>query len=337
MTSQSHENVVALRRDSAQTTESKISIILNLSRPRTWVFAVSAFLFGYMSLGLWNPALLILGSLSFAGLTGATNLINAYTDRIEDAVNSPKRTTWIRALGINGLKYTIICFYGISIALAVPLGVFYVAIFAVGVFDSLFYSLKPLRFKRHIASALPSFAGALAIPFLAGSSIYGKINLLNPMLIILTLFMIGYGTIKNGPDYFGDRVAGLRTSATIFTDRKSEALFNLGLLLTPHVATFVYAIAGLISPIYFLVLPFALVPAYVVLGPMETYDNQRLEKFHTYGNFYGIGFVLLLFYLTIQSMLAAELAGVLYAYALVVHYLKKDSRIVAFQGREKKV
>jgi 4-hydroxybenzoate polyprenyltransferase len=306
----------------------KISILVNLSRPRTWVFAVSAFLFGYMSLSSWSSTYAVLGSFSFAVLTAATNLINAYTDRIEDSVNSPRRTAWIQQLGLSNLKYATIATYLLSISLAVPLGVFFLVVFAFGVFDSIFYSLRPLRFKRHIAFALPSFAGAVAIPFLAGNSVYGGVNLLNPLFIIITLFMLSYGTIKNGPDYFGDRVAGLRTSSTIFNNKRSEGIFNLALLLSPYVAALAFMVLGIISPTYLIVLPFALVPVYLIFGSMGTYDNERLEKFHIYGNFYGVGFLLLMFYVTVATLLSAGIAAALYAYVFIITYLKKDSRVL---------
>jgi len=41
----------------------------------------------------------LLGVLVFAVLTGATNLLNAYTDRYEDSLNQPFRIVWLNQLG----------------------------------------------------------------------------------------------------------------------------------------------------------------------------------------------------------------------------------------------
>src|SRR2546425_10047824 len=108
-------------------------------------------------------------------------------------------------------------------------------VLGLGILNSIFYSLPPLRFKAKPFASLVSFSGALGLPFLGGLSVRGFFDLLNPMLWLLTWFMFTYGKVKYLPDYFGHMKAGIRISATIFKDGRKAVLFSGTLVSTPNI------------------------------------------------------------------------------------------------------
>src|SRR2546428_14097453 len=191
-------------------------IVLRLSRPRTWTFAASSFILGYTLAGGTSLFQIALG-LAVAGLvTAATNVVNAFADRREDAVNQPSRLFWVEQIGLPGTITSLLVLYGMAIAASILLGPLFMLVLAVGISTSTFYSLRHLRFKARPLASLVSFSGAVGLAFLSGVSVMGSVNLLNPVFLLLTYFMFTYGTVKNLPDYFGDKKAGTKTSATIF-------------------------------------------------------------------------------------------------------------------------
>src|SRR5438552_10622498 len=70
-------------------------IVLRLSRPRTWTFAASSFILGYMLAGGSSLFQMAIGLVVAGLVTAATNVVNAFADRKEDAVNQPSRVFWI--------------------------------------------------------------------------------------------------------------------------------------------------------------------------------------------------------------------------------------------------
>src|SRR6266487_5807785 len=208
-------------------------IVLRLSRPRTWTFAASSFILGYTLAG--GTSLFHIGlGLAVAGLlTAATNVVNAFADRREDAVNQPSRVFWVEQIGTHGTLLSIIVVYTLAFAASLFLGPLFMLVLAAGGSNSIFYSIRPLRFKARPTLSLVSFSGAVGLAFLSGMSIVGSINLLNPVLLLVTYFMLTYGTVKNLPDYSGDKKAGTRTTATVFRSMGSAVRFSGILLFTP--------------------------------------------------------------------------------------------------------
>src|SRR5947209_19026686 len=102
------------------------------------------------------------------------------------------------------------------VAASILLGPLFMLVLAVGIFNSIFYSLRPLRFKARPLSSLVSFSGAVGLSFLSGLSVMGSVNLLNPVFWLLTYCMFTYGTVKNLPYYYGYKKSSTRTSASIF-------------------------------------------------------------------------------------------------------------------------
>ena len=301
-------------------------IVLRLSRPRTWTFAASSFILGYTLAGGSSLLQIALG-LAVAGLvTAATNVVNAYADRKEDAVNQPSRVFWVEQIGPHGTIVSIAVLYTLAFTVSLLLGPLFVLVLSVGIFNSLFYSAPPLRFKARPLPSLVSFSGAVGLAFLSGASAVGGINLLNPVFLLVTYFMLTYGTVKNLPDYSGDKKAGTRTSATIFRTMGSAVRFSGILLFTPYVLLTSFVLAGYLAPIYLADLGLAAILALIVMKMLKAKSSQELEKAHTIGFFYAISFILFTIVLTAPTLASIIVLLSAYLWTLIVSRVSMDSR-----------
>lgn len=302
-------------------------IVFRLSRPRTWVFASASFILGYTLAGGSQLFQIGLGLAIAALVTGATNVVNAFADRREDRVNQPGRVFWVEQIGSHGTFTTGIFLYGSAVALSVLLGPAFMVVLAVAIFNSIFYSMPPLRFKSRPLLSLISFSGAVGLGFLSGISVLGSIDLVNPVFLLVTYFMLTYGTVKNLPDYSGDKKAGTRTSATIFKSLGNAVRFTGLLLSTPYILLVALVVAGALAPIYLADLGMALILAIIFSMLMKAKSSQELEKAHTFGFFYAISF--LLFTLVLSSPTLQSIVVLLSAYfwTLLVSKINIDSRI----------
>jgi 4-hydroxybenzoate polyprenyltransferase len=304
-----------------------LQILFRLAGPRTWIFASTSFTLGYALSG--GTGLLQIGiGVAIASLvTAATNIVNAYADRTEDVVNQPARVFWLDQVGSNGIRAAVVFLYGLSFALSIFLSQLFIAILVIGVFNSIFYSARPFRFKTHPLSALISFSAALALPFLGGLSVQGTPDLNNPMLWLVTYFMFTYGTVKNLPDYTGDKRAGVKTSATIFKNINNAILFAGTLLFTPYVLLISLVAFGLLEPIYLATLALLPLLGYVFYKMHLAKDSEHLERAHTLGYFYAITFVLFTLVLTTLTVTALVIVAVAYTWALFVSKTNLHSRV----------
>jgi len=304
----------------------KVLLIIKLARPRTWMFAIMSYLFAYLegrSLVMWQIAL---GVAIFSLLTGATNMINAYTDMSEDAVNNPFRTTWIRRLGVRNLVLSIVITYSLAMMLSLPFGLPFTSVIMISIFDSIFYSLPPIRFKNHPVTALLAFSGAVGLPFLAGLTVINKLSLINPYFIIFTLFMLTYGSVKNIPDFLGDQSAGLRTTATIFKDFRKAVKASAIILLSPYLLLLLFIGIGIMDRLYLLNVPFMAFPLYWAYRNLKTDGREVMEKLHTYGFIYAVSFFLFNLLLTYPSFISITITMFVLSIILLMTKLNIDSR-----------
>ncbi len=302
-------------------------ILFRLSGPRTWIFASTSFILGYFLTGGANPFAIAIGVAIASLVTAATNIVNAFADRKEDAINQPARAFWLSAIGDKGIEVTSLALYGSALALSIFLSPLFSVILVLGVLNSVFYSAKPLRFKSHPLSALLSFSCALALPFLGGISVNQTPDLASPMLWLVTYFMFTYGTVKNLPDYTGDKKAGVRTSATIFKNINNAVVFTGALLFTPYLLLVSLVTLGLISPIYLASLALLPLLSYVYYRMHKAKDSEHLEGAHTLGYFYAITFVLTTLVLSSLSTTAIVIVLVAYIWALLVSRTSLHSRV----------
>jgi len=304
----------------------KAFLVVKLARPRTWTFAITSYLFGYMATNtpiLWQ---VLLGIAIFALGTAATNLINVYTDIREDAINLPMRVEMVRGLGRRNLAYVIGGLYPLILLLSVPFGLNFILVVALAEFDSIGYSLPPLRFKRHPVTALLSFSGAVSLPFLAGLVLAGA-SLLNPLLILLGSFMFAYGTVKNIPDVPGDNRAGLKTIATVSASLKKTVETSALLLLIPYMVLSAMVALNILSPIYLLNMIFLPFLAYWALKNTRTSNLVKLEQLHTFGFIYAVSFILFNLVLTYPSHISIGVLGFTLSFIFLVSRFGVDSRL----------
>jgi len=303
------------------------SILFRLSGPRTWVFPSFSFILGYVVGGGGQLSQIGIGIAVASLVTAATNIVNAYADRKEDATNQPQRLFWLGQIGSRQITASLVVLYSGAAALAIYLGPLFTLVLGFGILNSIFYSLPPLRFKAKPFASLASFSGALGLPFLAGLSIRGSLDFLNPMLWLLTWFMFTYGTVKNLPDYFGDMKAGIRTSATIFKNVRKAVLFSATLLSTPFIFLVGLVALGFLGPIY--IADLALVPLliFILSEMLRAKDSAGLEKAHTLGFFYAISFLLFTLVLTSPTLQSLVMVLVAYFWALIDAKISVHSRV----------
>jgi len=301
-------------------------LILNMSRPRTWVFAISGFLLAYLRYGGLVSWLIIPGIATTVLVSGATNLVNAYSDREEDALNQPLRASWVSELGRGNVLTSSMLFYAVAILTSLSLGYAFTAISVVAILDSLAYSLPPLRLKARIIPGLLSFSGAVGIAFLGGGIAAGRFDPLDPIFWLVTFFMLAYGAVKNLPDYPGDRLAGIRTTATVFNSIGDAATATLVLLISPYLLLAALVSTGNLPQIFLTNLFLVPIPTWICIRSSRAKDTASLERLHTIGFVYATAFLNFNFLLCVPSMVAIASVGAVYAYLSMVGVLAIDSR-----------
>ncbi len=304
-----------------------IASVFRLSRPRTWIFPAASFLLGYVLTAGWNVAQLGVGLIIASFVTAATNIVNAYADRKEDVVNQPRRVFWLDQMGQRAAIGSVIIFYGFSAALSIYLGLAYMIVLAFGIFNSAFYSLPPLRFKAHPLPSLISFSGAVGLAFLAGTSVTGQINILNPVLWLVTYFMFTYGTVKNLPDYSGDKKAGTKTTATVFGTVRRAVRFTTVILISPYIFLVALALAGFLPPIYYVELALTPLLLFILYNMWTAKSSEGFEKMHTFGFFYAISFILFTSVVSSPSLKSLGIVISAFIWILLVSRIHIDSRI----------
>lgn len=291
------------------------------------MFAIVSYLFAYLegnSLVEWQ---MLLGMAVFALGTGATNMINAYTDKSEDSVNNPFRLNWIRRFGITNLTRAIIATYSLTILLSLPLGLAFTSVVFLSIADSVFYSLPPIRLKKNPITALLAFSGAVALPFLAGRVVIGRLRLLDPWFYLFTVFMLTYGTVKNVPDFLGDELAGLKTTATAFKDFRKAVTVSTVLLLAPYLLIVLFVVTGVLDKVYLLNLSLLVVPLYWAHENVQSNRREVLEKLHTLGFLYALSFLLFNLILRYPAVISLTITVSVYFVTLLVTKLNVDSRM----------
>ncbi|SFP01580.1 ubiquinone/menaquinone biosynthesis methyltransferases [Amycolatopsis arida] len=239
-----------------------IRIVLMLGRPRTCVPGVVAFLLGYGYVA--DPAswrVPVLATIAFvAGLVA--NLYNAYTDLDEDCRNLPGRVWLVYQLGARRLRDATAWLSAAVVLLAFPFGAPFVVFTVVGLVLVAQYSLPPLRLKAHPVPGLLAFSWAVVGPFLIGYfGATGEVRWPEPaplaMLLFLLVWFVAKGMFKNVPDFYGDRAAGLRTSATVFGSWRAAALATTAVTTAGYLSLPVLVALGASPPRVLWALPWA--------------------------------------------------------------------------------
>jgi 4-hydroxybenzoate polyprenyltransferase len=303
-----------------------IAEILKLSRPRTWTFIVISFLIGWALTGTQFNFSSILGMVIFVAWISNVNLLNAYTDIKEDEINLPKRVKMLRSIEDKKLKFVIIALYILPTVLASFLPLWFLIVFLLAEFDGAFYSLEPLRFKANPFLSLLSFSGAIFFPMVGAWLLVNEITSLPVLILFLTLVFFVYGTVKNIPDYEGDKKANLKTTATIFDTRRKAIIFSSTLLLMPYLVLLTLIASGMLAvefSLLFLELP---IISLICLQTLRSKAVEKLEKLHTAGFIYQVSFLSLAFLIISHDVFSILLLAVIALILAFVLKTKIDSR-----------
>jgi 4-hydroxybenzoate polyprenyltransferase len=264
--------------------------ILMLGRPRTCVPGMLTYLLGLGYVGATFSAYTVTQAiLCFLGGFVA-NLENAYTDIEEDCRNLPGRVYVLTRLGPGRLLRAIVGLHVAMLAAAAALDVHNLVFMAVALVIVHQYSFGPLRAKRRPLTGLLVFACVVSYPFFVAlladpeHAFAGRIaawwrgdathahEVLRYLAMgaFVTAWFIAKGMFKNVPDYYGDRAAGVRTSATVFPSWFAAAAATACVTLATYASFGLLVVFGLEPPRLLLALVFAL--------PVAAWNCLRLLK-----------------------------------------------------------
>jgi 4-hydroxybenzoate polyprenyltransferase len=301
-------------------------LAVKLARPRTWAFIILAFLISWALTGSSFSIKFVIGVVIFVLWIASVNIINAYTDLEEDKINLPQRVKMIEQVGIEKLPYMVLGISVICLLLSLLLGLVFFVICVIAVFDGLAYSLKPLRFKANPVLSLISFSGAVIFPLLGAWVITRDIFSIPLLFVLLGYFFLVYGTIKNLPDYDGDREAGLKTTATVFSTRKKAVVVATFLLISPYVLLVTLLSLNVLDYKFlslFTSFPFIVIICYRALTESKT---EALEKLHTYGFFYEAMVLSVALFLVTSLLNATIIVSITLLTTWVIQQKRVDSR-----------
>jgi 4-hydroxybenzoate polyprenyltransferase len=253
----------------------RLRILAMLARPRTCIPGLYAFALGYAYTGGGADWRFALGAVLALCIGASANLHNSAIDLHEDSRNLPGRVWLLAKLGQRSLMLACRVLAILMILGGFCLGwhfVVFMSLAAVGLHQ---YSAPPIRSKGRPLLGTWVFAQAVVFPYLFGwttepgnmlstlfLSIGAHLGVVPPpppdeawqswrylaMWAFLTVWFMAKGTFKNVPDYTGDRAAGLRTSATIWSSRREAAMVATGATLGAYGSLLLLGVAGLESP-----------------------------------------------------------------------------------------
>ncbi len=250
--------VVRTRSVARETRPSELPILLlMLGRPRTCVPGLLAYAFGFSYAEAPFSPKVILGALLAFLIGFSANLHNTYTDLDEDARNLPGRGWLLARFGMPRLLVSLAAIDAFMIASSALISTEFLIVMVFAVVGLHQYSFPPLRMKARTVLGLYVFAQAVVFPFMFGWLTERHVSTLlsRPsyvaMMIFLFLWFVAKGMFKNVPDFYGDRTAGLRTSATVFPTWRSAAIACAAATITAYLSLIVIVAVGL-APVRFL-------------------------------------------------------------------------------------
>ncbi len=235
----------------AATRVERARILVMLARPRTCLPGLLAYALGISYTGAAPSGRMVLGAALALSVGLSANLHNTATDLYEDSRNLPGRVLLLAKLGYRPLVYFCRVLGVLMLLGGALLGWHFAVFMALAVVGLHQYSAPPVRSKGRPILGLWVFAQAVVFPFLFGWTTEPG-NML-PTLItalvaplrghaslpaevtwpswrylgmgsFLTLWFMAKGAFKNVPDFDGDRAAGVRTSATQCSTRRTAAV-----------------------------------------------------------------------------------------------------------------
>jgi 4-hydroxybenzoate polyprenyltransferase len=257
------------------TPERRAWALVMLGRPRTCIPGLLCYALGHSYTGAPFSWRVVVGSVLGFLVGFAANLHNSCTDIEEDSRNLPGRVYLMAQVGLPTLRrsLTVISVFMVGAAALLELHLLaFVLLAAIGMHQ---YSSPPSRAKDRPVLGLWVFSQAVVFPFLFGwgtepermlRALLGWLSaivigeqvpptqtLLQAqrylgMLVFLTLWFMAKGAVKNVPDYYGDRAAGLRTSATAFATWRQAARVAAAATVAAYLSLGVLVWLGLERP-----------------------------------------------------------------------------------------
>ncbi|MHA2391237.1 MAG: UbiA prenyltransferase family protein [Promethearchaeota archaeon] len=300
--------------------------LLKLARPRTWFFIYYSYIIGWLLSGAQISIQFIIGFLICILSTANVNLLNAYTDIEEDQINLPNRVIMVDKVGLKNLRNIVLLIYVATSVIALVMPFWFQIVYLLSVFDTAFYSLEPLRFKAKPIQSMISFSGAVFLPGVASWTLVNDLSNIPPIIYFLGFMFLTYCTLKNLPDYEGDRLAGLRTSATIFSSKKQASKVAAVTLVSPFIVLSGLLLSGLLDTKYSLL--FVLLPLVIYLGNLSIKGDsyEELERLHTFGLVYVVLFLIITLLITSPTIITMGFVTLTILLQALILTKKIDSR-----------
>jgi len=316
-----------------------IVLSLKFFRIRTCMPGFLSYIIGWSITGEAFHWKVLLGALIAFLFQAGANLNNTVTDLREDSYNLPKRLNLVAQLGYRNLFHVTM---GVNITI-ILLGLFFNAVFflfvLIGTFEMLAYSFPPFRFKARPLPSMLTFAQAVGNPFLLGYfTREGSLSFSEALsigfyskefwglFILLELWFFLYCPMKNIPDYEGDKYAGLKTTATIFSSKTNAAIAAV----IAHIASYTvlaFLIMFKLLPTKFLVLFIWLpISSYVFIRMIRDSDIKMQNKNMMDAMVYATAYCSTILVLT--NIQLFTLLSILLSFAgiFITDYLNVDSR-----------
>lgn len=135
-----------------------------------------------------------------------------------------------------------------------------------------------------------------------------------------------YGTVKNIPDYEGDKRVKLKTTATMFDSRKKAILFSSALLISPYLVLLILILSNSIEQKFSLLLLELPVISIICLKTMRAKIFEKLEKLHTYGFLYQVSLLSLTFLIITANVFSISIIVLILSTLAFILKTKIDSR-----------
>jgi 4-hydroxybenzoate polyprenyltransferase len=250
---------------------------VELSVPRTWLYATISFMFGYIISGQSDIILMLLGIFMYGPiLTGATNLINMYYDTIEDEVNKPMRKKHLAVLGKENIRRSSFLLYGMALLISLFFrSIYFVISIFIYVIISYTYSAPPLRFKKRFMVSLVMLAyGSVFLPFVSAWAISGDFSSVPWGLIAFSTSIVMFPISgKDITDPIGDKKAGNKTIFTVMSFHEGVEFFCKYMLWMPYVVLFLLVALRL--------LPYSMLifNIFIILTYIDTKNIIKIKTF----------------------------------------------------------
>ena len=247
-----------------------------------------------VSRGAAGPLQALFGFLTGFSISSYSMVVNDYFDLEVDRINAPQRPLVRGEVSIPEAKIlaSVLLLIGLSSSIVTGL-----ATFSLALAFSIISFLYNWKFKEYGMLGNFMVAASMAIPFIYGALITGRITLL-VLSLALTAFFAGTGReiIKDIVDVVGDKVRNVRTIPIVYGER-AAGRFGASFFLLAVVSSAIPILLGEVGPVYVILIGltdviFIALAALIASNP-EKDRAYMVKKAALYGMLLGlIGYLL---------------------------------------------